>query len=296
MLFEFQQGQLGRSVTVSGLTGLEQYSTGIKGLHALKRKWDGYSGSCIRIRRSSDNAEQDIGFANSSVDAYVDTASAVSFSSGGNCFVTKIYDQSGNSNHLVQATNSKQPRCIASGFWDNFITFDGTSHGMQSTNNSGTVAIYHAAVLFNVRSFGGSQCVIERGNAIGVDGNNNNSAFIVGTTLLDMYSSQAANYIDNRFGVCPVAGSTLWYQWDYSDTGGVAARLKCFKDGVSQSSTPQGGSGTVSTSTVGSAVLWNVALRNNTSSPCGLDWYAQVFYEGSVSDADKATISAILKR
>ena len=49
-----------------------------------------YSGAAIRVRRSSDNAEQDIGFdANNDLD----TAALLDFVGSGNGFVTKYYDQ-----------------------------------------------------------------------------------------------------------------------------------------------------------------------------------------------------------
>jgi N-acetylneuraminic acid mutarotase len=52
-----------------------------------------YSGSCIRIERSSDNTQQDIGF---DVNGYLDVATILSFVGIGNGKVVTFYDQSGN--------------------------------------------------------------------------------------------------------------------------------------------------------------------------------------------------------
>lgn len=68
-------------------------------------KTAGWNGNCLRVRRASDNAEQDIGFAGN----VVDWPAADSFAGGSNLFVTRWYDQSGNGADLVQAAQSSQP-------------------------------------------------------------------------------------------------------------------------------------------------------------------------------------------
>jgi hypothetical protein len=76
------------------------------------RKLDtNYAGSCIRIRRASDDAEQDIGFSGDNLD----TAAAESFCSATDGFIVKWYDQSGNANDAVNATAASQPRIVSSG-------------------------------------------------------------------------------------------------------------------------------------------------------------------------------------
>jgi hypothetical protein len=66
--------------------------------------------SC-RVRRSSDNAEQDIGF----VAGDLDTISLLSFVGAGDGFVVKMYDQSGNANDAFQATGTYQRYIVQSG-------------------------------------------------------------------------------------------------------------------------------------------------------------------------------------
>lgn len=70
-----------------------------------------YAGSALRVRRFSDNAEQDIGFSA----GLLDTAALVAFVSGGGGYVSKWYDQSGGGNDLIQTTASSQPQVAASG-------------------------------------------------------------------------------------------------------------------------------------------------------------------------------------
>jgi hypothetical protein len=70
-----------------------------------------YTGNAIRVRRSSDNAEADIGFDGTDLD----TSSLTSFCSGTDGFVTTWYDQSGNGNNATQGTAANQPKIVSSG-------------------------------------------------------------------------------------------------------------------------------------------------------------------------------------
>jgi hypothetical protein len=87
---------------------LDQYTAAVA--YSLRKLRTAYSGSAIRVRRSSDSAEQDIGFSGNNLD----TASMLSFCGAGNGFVTTWYDQVG-SNNAVQTTAGNQPQIVASG-------------------------------------------------------------------------------------------------------------------------------------------------------------------------------------
>ena len=75
--------------------------------YSLRKLRNTYNGSCIRIRRNSDNSEFDIGFVNN----YVDTNAIKSYVtlSSQTAYVSKWYDQSGNGYDAVQAVANKQP-------------------------------------------------------------------------------------------------------------------------------------------------------------------------------------------
>ena len=87
-------------------TGLLDTYTGAAAAYSLRLLRVAYTGSAIRVRRASDNAEQDIGFSNNELD----TTSLASFCSGTNGFVTTWYDQSGNANDATQSTAANQPK------------------------------------------------------------------------------------------------------------------------------------------------------------------------------------------
>jgi hypothetical protein len=71
-----------------------------------------YTGSAIRVRRSSDNAEQDIGF---DINGNLNESALLSFVGANNGFVTTWYDQSTNARHLYQTNNVNQPMIVSSG-------------------------------------------------------------------------------------------------------------------------------------------------------------------------------------
>lgn len=80
--------------------------------YSLRQLSSSYTGYAIQVRRSSDDATQNIGF-NASHE--LDTASLKSFVGSGNGYVTIWYDQSGNARDMSQAATASQPSIINSG-------------------------------------------------------------------------------------------------------------------------------------------------------------------------------------
>ena len=107
-----------RPVTVVGPGGalfLDLYPTGIFTAHSAARKLRvAYSGPCMRVRRSSDSAEQDIGFDGSD---NLDEASLLSFTGSNDAFVIRLYDQTPGSSgkDFIQTNTSRQPQIVVSG-------------------------------------------------------------------------------------------------------------------------------------------------------------------------------------
>jgi hypothetical protein len=71
--------------------------------------------NCIRVRRSSDNTEQDIGFVANVPNSPIDTTALLAFVGAGNGFVTTWYDQSTNGRNGTQSTSTRQVRIVNSG-------------------------------------------------------------------------------------------------------------------------------------------------------------------------------------
>ena len=99
-------------VTAAGGGGLllDTY-TGAGAAYSMRLIRAAYAGSCLRVRRSSDNAEQDIGFSSGALD----TASLLSFVGANSGFVRTWYDQSGAALDAAQTTAANQPQIVSSG-------------------------------------------------------------------------------------------------------------------------------------------------------------------------------------
>jgi hypothetical protein len=100
--------------------------------YSLRKLRTAYSGNAIRVRRSSDNTEQDIGFINN----ILDTASLLTFVGANNAFVTRWYDQSTNGFNVVNPSAGQQPQIVISGsvIQENgkpSVYFDGTNDILQ---------------------------------------------------------------------------------------------------------------------------------------------------------------------
>ena len=133
-----------------------------------------YTGSAIRVRRASDNTEQNIGF---TAFGGLDTSSLTSFCSGTNGFVTTWYDQSGNGYNATQTTAANQPQIVSSGsvILENgkpSVQFDGVNDCLISllpilTSDLTSVAIIKNTVVTNspyLANFGDSSFGSTLGN------------------------------------------------------------------------------------------------------------------------------------
>lgn len=79
---------------------------------SLRRLRQGYTGNCIKVRRSSDNTTSNIGF---TANGELDESALTTFVGSNNGFVATWYDQSGNGRDATQATNAYQPKIVDSG-------------------------------------------------------------------------------------------------------------------------------------------------------------------------------------
>lgn len=90
------------------------YSGGIHGF-SMRKLRKGYSGPCIRVRRSSDNTEEDIGF----LSGVLDTSALTSFVGANDGFIRTWYNQSDDGTYGIydfeQATTTLQPKIVSSG-------------------------------------------------------------------------------------------------------------------------------------------------------------------------------------
>jgi len=146
---------------------------GAAAAYSVRKLRTAYTGNAIRVRRSSDNAEQNIGF----VAGNLDTTALTTFCSGTNGFVTTWYDQSGNGNDATQSTAANQPQIVSSGSVINVnskpcLQFDNTiqqflSYSTALWTYTGNSTLFHTSTN---RNSGSSQygSVISQGGGAGM--------------------------------------------------------------------------------------------------------------------------------
>jgi hypothetical protein len=100
-----------KSVVLTKKFVLDSLSVQPVAAYGLRRLRRFYTGFCITVKRSSDNAQLDIGFTAS---GDLDIAALMAFVGSGDGFVI-WYDQSGNARNAVKTTAGSQPRIVNAG-------------------------------------------------------------------------------------------------------------------------------------------------------------------------------------
>ena len=127
----------GWTITDGGgiFVGLLDTYTGAAAAYSLRDLASASLGSAVvRVRRSSDNTEQDF------TATEITDGTLTTFTGAGDGFVTTWYDQSGNGVNAIQATASQQPKIVSSGVveLDNgkpCIIWDNTNDTMRITTS-----------------------------------------------------------------------------------------------------------------------------------------------------------------
>jgi hypothetical protein len=111
---------------------LDQF-TGAAAAYSLRNLVGASNPSVVRVRRSSDNTEQDF------TATQVTDGTLTTFCGAGDGFVRTWYDQSGNNQHAIQATTASQPKIVDGStglILENGkpgISFDGSNDFLQAT-------------------------------------------------------------------------------------------------------------------------------------------------------------------
>ena len=119
----------------------------------------------FRVRRSSDNAEQDIGFVGNDLDI----ASLTSFVGANNGFVTKIYEQNGVGIDLTQTVATGQFQIVVSGVVN---TMNGKPSCITGTSNAKymlTTSLFNPSVVNGVSIFSVTKPITHLGGSFAVD-------------------------------------------------------------------------------------------------------------------------------
>lgn len=156
--------------------------------YSFRKLRAGYTGNCIKVRRSSDNTELDIGFLNN----VLDTTTLLTFCGANSGYVSIWYDQSGNSYNMVQATLANQPQIVNAGSLQTTnskaaLFFDGTNDFLQT----GTLSVANTnPCLFEVFKINAtSQFVVNVINSYNLAGQSGGGMGPDGITVLSRYKN-----------------------------------------------------------------------------------------------------------
>lgn len=206
-----------------------------------------YTGPLMKVRRSSDNVEVDIGYTSTGL---LDEAALLTHIGAGDGCVSKLYDQSGAARDLVETTTSKQPKIATAGV----LNVVGTNNrpallfsGAQALGNTvpQMFAAAGASALWvgEVPATAASMMVYVENNAIGGNISRYMPGRFVASGLMKFFLANEANATEadlDTTGTMTFDGSL--HQFTTTDTG-AAAEMR--RDGaVTKASTAYTRSGT----------------------------------------------------
>jgi hypothetical protein len=230
-----QLGLIGSQSTFVGL--LDTYPNAAAA-YSLRKLTTLFTGSAIRVRRSSDNAEQNIGF---TALGDLDTTALTTFCSGTNGFVTTWYDQSGNGLNAVQTTAASQPQIVSSGSIISIsskptLQFDGVDDRLKTASFSSipqpiTLFLLNKWITTNLPTALGEPHLID----LGLD------------RAISLLSSKNSAYFGGRIN-STIGAILTQYQFAYLLANGVNSQFKINNETVVSGNI---GTGTATQVTIG---------------------------------------------
>ena len=162
-----------------------------------------YSGPLLRVRRSNDNAEQDI-FAGAAVangNRFIDTTALLAFTGANSGFITTFYDPSGNGRNATQTTAAFQARIVNAGVVD-------TLNGVPAPRFLGNGTTGNGYTFTNTASQPNTIIIVYRMNSFILnahitDGSSTSARRLVGFngTIRQMFAGGVATYGTQATGV-----------------------------------------------------------------------------------------------
>ena len=286
-MFVLMPGLLASAAVAAGAPLLlDTLAVVVKGAWEVRKVRAAYAGSCMKVRRSSDNVEADIGF---TAAGNLDEAALLSHCGTGSGFVSKLYDQSTALQDLIQPVAASQLRIVLNGAVDRLAT---------AANRPALVGIRPNTFLFNASyQLGGTayaafgvlsasgahgpfaRTLIYRGAGDGRDYNGANSVvFGTGSGSSQLVAQKNGNGLAvQSFPAAPFAYGSVW------DAGAVTFSI----DAVSA---------TQGTATGIGATGYLVWGSSDTAPSDAETWdgkmAAHIVTSGTLSAADNATIRA----
>lgn len=267
---------------------IDAFTTNLWGAFSLNRIITGATDAFVGINTTSLSTAT-IGFNSNGT---LDLSALATLSGANSVAVSEFANQQGTAARKFGAgTAVLRPAIVTSGAFLGSIQFDGTSDGMVAGANSGTPTAFTVFLRGKLRSTGTS-VMLE------LSVNYNAGKFAVtsydsGALQIGIHSggSAAAQYAVSLFsGKAPNDDVQMW-RFDRSQVvGPLSTRLAI--NGALQTRTGNADAGAMDANFA--AAAWYLGARGQASLFAPLNVHTLLIYEGAVSDADAASISAIL--
>jgi hypothetical protein len=260
--------------------------------YSLRKLRTAYTGAAIRVRRSSDNAEQDVGFSA----GVLDTVSLLSFVGAGNGFVVTWYDQSGTGADATRAVvASQQPKIVTYGTVEEknlkpAILFDGsddrlvTVAGVPALNTGNEFSIFHvhsSNLLNTIRNVwstiavGGTNQIRGFGDTRNIAGQANWFMNNAAGTNYTVTMSTIRNNTDQRLQASIMDSGNIMRGFDNGVTGGTATYTGTYLNNVLQMGS--GNNGTINGYMQEFIVFDTNQLSNRTTIETDINSYYAIY-------------------
>ena len=203
-----------------------------------------YTGACMRVRRSSDNTEQNIGFDGN---GELDTAALISFVGPGNSgFVRTWFDQSqsggtGVGKDLEQTAAARQPliyngTSIVTENGKPAIDFDGVDDGLNNSTNVTSSSVANTVITVSRIPVG--SLIAQTFSFYRVQRHIQHTGFYSNKSI----STNRVNNPYEKYGFINLANQSLLFSWWNGNTSGsLFDEIFLDQNSVSQSSTAASG-------------------------------------------------------
>lgn len=261
------------AVSNYGLTALESNATSFlldlypnaSAAYSVRKLRSDYEGAALRVRRSGDNSEQDIGF----VSTDLDTTSLLSFVGANDGFVVTWYDQSTNGLNTTNSTASQQRQIVVNGV---LITDNGkpASKDIATSTQYSTSTPVYAVDSPDVWTFSVQNAEDTAANTSYIFGANTYNGFLIATySNRESVDVRAVRTGGSSAGQMGVSGALVGQQilTTYADRVNVAS----FLNGVELSGTR------ADSDTDFLSVTFNTILGMQNSTARSFDGYFQEF-------------------
>lgn len=266
---------------------LDDYTTATAA-YSTRRLSSTYTGSLLRVRRTANGAEQDIGY-DSNGD--LDTTSLTTFANGSACRVSVWYDQSGSGNDLTMISSGAQPEIYNGQVFYSIGTGGGKAISFDSTFYMEATADLHAGAFY-------ATSAVVTGSTIGnLHILNQDDSLIGGTARIGQYlrtgstANTARSVLFNSAGTSTAdntASSTVAANSSYVISAhGNSSKVEAFVDGATNGSTSltgplRHGSG-----------LYRVGASAHSGTAAGL-WNGRIaeviFFDEDMSSVDQSAV------